>query len=446
MRKTPTLLILLCGLFVSAVDADVIYLKSGRQIQCTSAWEEGKEIKYTIGTGRIGIPKSLVAKIVKGQSVEPPQTTALASMSKTDTVSDKQKEADAKINAELAAIYTSSGEALIQKKDFAGALEYFQKAYRSHTTPETTLHLAATYFFLKDDWNAELYFNELLTAEPNNTEALNYLGEIAWRGENLSDALNYWQKSVRIKPDPVIQEKLKRLEKENSASDSYENSTSRHFLIRYDGGAVDASLVHAISDFLEDIYHKLAIQFDNYPNDPFVIVLYPQQQFFRATELPFWAGGANDGKIKLPIKGITQLNEELKEVLTHEMAHSFVRLKTSNNCPVWLQEGLAQYTEGKRTGYDDQQTLVQLSSHDQLPPVQNLAGSFLSSDSRSAALLYMISLSFTQFLLEHFPGYQMNETLDEMAKSASYQGAFEHVYGEPFNQLEAEWKRALQQE
>ena len=138
----------------------------------------------------------------------------------------------------------------------------------------------------------------------------------------------------------IIQEKLKRLEKEKTASDSYENSQSRHFLIRYDGGAVDASLVHEISDFLEDTYRQLASQFDNYPNDPFIIVLYPQQQFFRATELPFWAGGANDGKIKLPIKGITSLNEELKDVLTHEMAHSFVRLKTANNCPVWLQEGL----------------------------------------------------------------------------------------------------------
>jgi hypothetical protein len=40
---------------------------------------------------------------------------------------------------------------------------------------------------------------------------------------------------------------------------------------------------------------------------------------------------------------------ELARVLKHELTHSFLAQKTSGHCPVWLQEGIAQYMEGKRS-------------------------------------------------------------------------------------------------
>jgi hypothetical protein len=50
-----------------AAFADVIHLKNGRQIECEAAWEDGKEVRYKVGTGTVGIPRAMVAKIIKNE-------------------------------------------------------------------------------------------------------------------------------------------------------------------------------------------------------------------------------------------------------------------------------------------------------------------------------------------------------------------------------------------
>ena len=44
------------------------------------------------------------------------------------------------------------------------------------------------------------------------------------------------------------------------------------------------------------------------------------------------------------------MTPELSRVLKHELTHSFVGQKTRGHAPTWIQEGLAQWMEGKRSG------------------------------------------------------------------------------------------------
>jgi hypothetical protein len=67
------------------------------------------------------------------------------------------------------------------------------------------------------------------------------------------------------------------------------------------------------------------------------------------TRAPSWSGALNDGRIRVPVEGLTTMTDELARVLKHELTHSFVGQKTGGRCPVWLQEGIAQYMEGKRS-------------------------------------------------------------------------------------------------
>ena len=431
------------------VSADVIYLKNGRQIECKSAWEEGKEVKYVVANGKMGIPKSMVAKIVKtdvapdvaipdvlkqpAEKISPQELQALEKRTELDNASKER----------LARLYSSMAITMVQQNDLPGALEYFLKAYRVIHTYDTTFHLAATYFLLKDDWNSELYFHEALKLRSEDPETLNYLGEIAWRNEKLADAQSYWQKSLELRPDPDIKDKLNKLIKERKVSDMYENSNSMHFLIKYDGGTADGNLVREISDYLEESYQTLASQFETYPNSPFVVILYPRQQFFKVNELPFWAGGANDGKIKLPIKGLNALTDELREVLIHELAHSFLRVKTSDNCPGWLQEGLAQFSEGKRAGEEGEKVLSRLSTSEQLPQISKLESGFTGADTVLASVLYLESLSFTQYLVDRYRFYEMNAFLDELGTGATLERAFEKTYRMSLNDGEKEWRNQL---
>jgi len=61
-------------------------------------------------------------------------------------------------------------------------------------------------------------------------------------------------------------------------------------------------------------------------------------------------GALNDGRIRVPVQGLTQLTPALSLVLKHELTHSFVRQKTRAAAPTWVQEGIAQWMEGKRSG------------------------------------------------------------------------------------------------
>ena len=40
----------------------------------------------------------------------------------------------------------------------------------------------------------------------------------------------------------------------------------------------------------------------------------------------------------------------LSRILKHELTHSFLYQKTQGRCPTWLQEGVAQWMEGRRGG------------------------------------------------------------------------------------------------
>jgi tetratricopeptide (TPR) repeat protein len=427
--------------FSTPAFSDVIHLKNGRQIECESAWEDGKDVRYKTGTGVVTIPRAMVAKIEKTNSKASTQT---AQSKPTETSNQSSVESlNPEAKTVLSRSFTDLGKNQVEKKDFISALENFKKAYAMVKNRETTFNLAMIYFQLKDDWNAEILFNELLKLEPKNTTALNMLGEIAWRKEKLDEALDFWQKSLQIKKDPVLTAKLNRLKRERRASSTYDNSESLHFIMRYDGGKADPYLVDQISDFLEETYQNLSLKFDAYPTNAFVIVLYPQERFQAITDAPAWSGGINDGKIKLPIKGVKSLNDEIKDALVHELTHSFVNFKSSGNCPVWLQEGLAQHMEGKQASDEANHLLSALASAGRLPQIEQLNGSFMGASTDVAQVLYVQSLAFTSFLLERQPFYYVNSLLDELGKGNPLEDAFLAAYLQPLDRLESEWRRSL---
>jgi tetratricopeptide (TPR) repeat protein len=421
--------------------SDVIHLKNGRQIECESAWEDGKEVRYKTSTGVVSIPRVMVAKIEK-TNLKPSTQTAQSKPTQSPNQSSVES-LDPSAKKILARSFTDLGKDQVEKKDFVVALENFKKAYAMDKDRETTFNLAMAYFQVKDDWNAELLFNELLKLDPKNTTALNMLGEIAWRKEKLDEALDFWQKSLQIRKDPVLSAKLDRLKRERKASRAYDNSESLHFIMRYDGGKADPYLVDQISDFLEETYQRLSLQFDVFPTTAFVVVLYPQERFQAITDAPAWSGGINDGKIKLPIKGVKSLTDEMKDALVHELTHSFVNFKTSGNCPVWLQEGLAQHMEGKQASDEANRLLGALASAGQLPRIEQLNGSFMGASTDVAQVLYVQSLAFTSFLLDRQPFYHVNSMLDELGKGNQLDEAFLAAYLQPLSRLEFEWRQSL---
>jgi len=71
------------------------------------------------------------------------------------------------------------------------------------------------------------------------------------------------------------------------------------------------------------------------------------------TRAPSWSGAINDGKLRIPVSGVQSVTPELARVLKHELTHSFISQMSSNRCPTWLNEGIAQMEEGKSSARTD---------------------------------------------------------------------------------------------
>ena len=109
-------------------------------------------------------------------------------------------------------------------------------------------------------------------------------------------------------------------------------------------------------------------------------------------------GLERDGAIQVPVQGLERPDPAFARVLRHELAHSFVTWRTGNNCPTWLQEGIAQWLEGgdPRAQRRGARTPARASL---LPALVTLEGPFHALPEAEAQVAYAASLSAVAHIL-----------------------------------------------
>jgi len=210
--------------------------------------------------------------------------------------------------------------------------------------------------------------------------------------------------------------------------------TLSHFNVRYDGAAVD-SVGHEILRALERHYATLAGSLDHQPQSSISVILFTNQAYYDASGAPAWSGGAFDildGRIRVPIGGLTaSLTPDMDGTLLHELTHAFVADLTHGMAPRDIQEGLAQYMEGKRCdallGNDGMRALAD----GRVPGVMGY---------------YLGALSFVEYLIANRGTSGMNDLLKAMAETGSLDQSFRQVYGQGYNETRGLWIARLRQE
>jgi hypothetical protein len=134
------------------------------------------------------------------------------------------------------------------------------------------------------------------------------------------------------------------------------------------------------------------------PEEPVTVVLQATTASFAGTGGPGWANGLNDGTIRVPALGVEQLTPELLRVLRHELAHSFVASRTANNCPTWLQEGIAQWLEGGDPNREDA-GLAPRARAGRVTNLLTLESPFRGLSEEEAGQAYALSLSAVAHIL-----------------------------------------------
>ncbi len=239
--------------------------------------------------------------------------------------------------------------------------------------------------------------------------------------------------------DPTLNQRIAALSREVDAEWDFVERDSAHFAISF-AGTEDLSSVRLVLDTLEDAYHVVGGKFRTYPDDKTDVVLYPQENFHRVTQTPDWAGAAFDGRIKLPVGGLTTADDDkLARVLRHEYAHRIVATLSGNHAPVWLQEGLAVWSEEDREG-DHEAGLLESVGNQAAPSLTLLAGPFTQLPAASAQTAYAFSYLAVRALVDRFGSASIPEFLRSL-QTNSIDAAFDSVFREKFVDFDERFQR-----
>jgi tetratricopeptide (TPR) repeat protein len=271
----------------------------------------------------------------------------------------------------------------------------FGDAVKRSPTPGILLGAALVAHLQSRLEEARQHLVAALRIDPSLTAASVLLGEVLHRQGDIDGAILAYERALERAPDhPQIVKRLETWRKESALHGRFGQKLSDHFTVLFEGPE-EAALAERAVAILEAAYWRIGTALYTYPADVITVVLYTREQFRDITQSPDWAGGAYDGRIRVPVRGALQNLREFERVLAHEFTHALVRSLAPRGVPTWLNEGLAALFEGG--DIDRYQRLLRAGTP---PALAALEGSFRSFGAKEAALAYAQSVVATQALLE----------------------------------------------
>lgn len=446
--------------------ADTIHLKNGRTILADHVRENGARYEYEIGEDTYAIPKSSVDRVEAGgvpvHSAASPKTADLPVLAPADSLAGEgdlvsKVISEGKVNQDALASLESKGNAeLSATADFiAGKFEldhgniaqsrhYFESALRFQPENSTILiYYAAVLVRTGNASQAISYAQRAVHAAPTSPDAYTMLGYTQFASDRTQEAIASWKRSLELRPDATVQQFLAKAEREQSAESNFTQNESSHFVLHFEGKQISESLRQQIISALESDYDDLARDLGNPPRDNILVTLYTEQAFFDVTHAPSWSGAINDGKLRIPVNGLSSMTPELAHVLKHELAHSFITQLSAGRCPPWLHEGIAQFLEPKSLGGSDGHQLAELFKAQHNIPLNALEGSFLQFPGSQAYLAYTESLAAVSYINDTYGMSDIQRLLERLSQGNSTEAALRATLHSDYAQLESELARYL---
>ncbi|MBI5048111.1 MAG: hypothetical protein HZB54_04055 [Deltaproteobacteria bacterium] len=228
---------------------------------------------------------------------------------------------------------------------------------------------------------------------------------------------------------------------EEQVEKGFQKKEGSHFIVKF-GDAENSDIGHLISIVLEEAYIKVGSDIGYYPNDRIEAVLYTQQQFTDVTRAPGWVGAIYDGRIKIPVGGITSRTSLLEKVLFHEYTHALVHRLSNGRAPLWLNEGLAQHEEGAvNEGINN--VLTQVAKIEKPLPLRPFEGSFMGFNATQAIVAYSVSLSATEYIIKEFGMSAVKRILENIGTGKTIEEAVSSSLYISYEDLQSNWFMSL---
>jgi len=456
---------LLCG--ASSTQADTIVLKNGKRIIALSVTQDGDKIHYETAAGTLTLPRAIVDHVERGGasavdssldarmlSLKPPEVAASdAALSSRKGeiearvihdgevdrtyVADLETEARsgkalANWNAALAHHVAALFESAHEEMDLAIADEQQAVTY----APEQPVFLMnAAYLHLRrSEYTQSLeYLKRVHRVAPEDPDAAKLTGWAYYGLNKLDLAVGAWQHALTLRPDAETEAALKKALRDKEEEAQYKENESRHFTLRY-SGASEPALARDVLRALEHHFDAIEAELSYSPPDSIGVILYTQQAFADITAAPAWVGALNDGRIRVPVQGLSSVTPELSRVLRHELTHSFIQQKTHGRAPTWIQEGLAQWMEGKRSDVNVA-ALIRMANSAPEQATAHFEGDWMKMRNDVVGVAYAWALANVECILHSGGMTDFDRIMDRLAAGASPEAATKAVTRNDYAEL-----------
>ena len=463
--------------------ADTLYLKSGISISITKAQENNGQVQYWIGDDVYTVSKDEVLKIEKGDppatpgdagtgirgtnriqdltrrdaaATSPPHDKVALPLLRTpprdepywanlrnrilvrDTLDDQRlAEIEIQNNNRVTADAFFLAAILSMERGAADkASGYFDHAIRAMPDRPELLEwqgiaLSAQGRYAEADTQLERA-NQL---KPDSAALLRLLGMARYDADRTAAAVAAWKQAQQIAPDPDTKKLLDKAQRELEVEERSKTKESRHFTLRYEGDQTSPPLQEQILATLENAYQDISRQLGYQPVENVIVILYTQKEFMDITEAPSWAGALNDGKLRIPIGGISAVDADLERVLRHELTHSFLHWLASGHCPTWLNEGLAQLMEPRSAGMYASR-LGPVMADRKAIPLEALEHSFTRFSALQAEVAYAESLAAADYLRDRYGMNEIVRMLESIGSGVPAETALRNSTGMDYDVLQ----------
>lgn len=352
---------------------------------------------------------------------------------------------DQVIRQNLVISYQAAGQAYVRQSRYAELAELMLEAQEFDDMQRGFWSMRGFALLrLKQYYAAETDLQEARAMGDPDATILSLLGELYYDTDRMYEAFDAFESAqLHDSDNPNIARMLEKVRRELAVEKDMDKEYGGHFVITFDGDQND-DLGREVLDVLDEAYNWLGSQLDHYPDERVTVILYSRKQFSALTNSPEWAGGLYDGKIRLPVGGISSVNAAVKSLLYHEYTHVALRDIAGTNLPYWLNEGLAEVGEAHIV---QPELDVLALARDQLKlfRLASLEGPFRGLQGLQVSLAYQQSYSVVRYLIDEYGWHHVRDLVFAFENSSSIEQAIEMTlggYGLTYRSLEESWRES----
>lgn len=248
-------------------------------------------------------------------------------------------------------IESTWGDVLLNNQKYDEALSHYNSALSDNDpqlkiTPEFYMKAGFSAINAMQYNSAAEYFDKAINMEPGNFHAYFGAGMSYYELKSYEEANERLETALELaKPyeKKYVEALLSKIKEFLASTENSDTDEDQRFVVHFAGNSKD-DLGDITFDILDDIYFQVTDSLNFHPDVKINIVFFLTEDYYKMGK--DWSAASAQGiQIMVPLKSGYKSQEYVKGLLAHEFTHTIIHLKSKNKCPLWLNEGLAQYQE-----------------------------------------------------------------------------------------------------